>query len=310
VELIQSSWRFGLQRLQTGLAIFVLGCVLAALCGGSAIAQDEANAEPETAAAATETAATETTPAKTIDEREITGWFTEDFTWEELQQLRCTERIPKLRAANTEFNGAERILSLPEVLGIAQRGGIGVVVEVKHAPYFERIGLDLAPLVARDLRAAGWQDPGRGRLVIESFEESALHEVRDAGIEAEYVYLLEDEGAAHDLRLALGSAAPSYRKQLADLASLAERVDGISVAKSLLLDPDAPAFAAEARERGLELFTWTARPENAFLDKRFRGSGARAEYGEWRAEWRAIREAGVTGVFADHPDLAREVFSV
>ncbi|GGF36771.1 glycerophosphoryl diester phosphodiesterase [Microbacterium sorbitolivorans] len=239
---------------------------------------------------------------------EFTGWFTEDFTWDELQTLRCTERIPKIRPANAAYDGTDRILSLPEVLDIARAGGVGVVVEVKHSPYFASIGLDLAPLVARDLRAGGWQDEDRGRLVIESFEESALHQVRDAGIDAELVYLLEDDGVALDLLIAHGSDAPSYRDQLADLGSLAERVDGISVDKSLLLDADAPSFAGEARERGLELFTWTARPENAFLAKRFRGSGARAEYGEWRAEWRAIREAGVTGVFADHPDLAREIF--
>ena len=246
---------------------------------------------------------------KTFADYELTGWFTEDFTWEELQTLRCTERIPKIRPANAAFNGTDRILSLPEVLEIARGGGVGVVVEVKHSPYFTAIGLDLAPLVARDLRAGGWQDADRGRLVIESFEESALHQVRAEGIDAELVYLLEAEGAALDLRIAQGSDAPGYREQLADIAALAERVDGISVDKSLLLESDdAPRFAREARERGLELFTWTARPENAYLAKRFRGSGARAEHGEWRAEWRAIREAGVTGVFADHPDLAREIF--
>ena len=245
---------------------------------------------------------------KSFAGHELTGWFTEDFTWEELQRLRCIERIPLIRPGNAAYDGADRILSLPEVLALARRGGVGVVVEIKHAPYFAAIGLDLAPLVARDLRAGGWQDPDRGRLVIESFEESALHAVRDAGIDAELVYLLEDEGTALDLRLALGSDAPGYLDQLRDIASLAERVDGISVAKSLLLDPAAPAFADEARSRGLDVFTWTARPENAFLAEAFRGPGGAAEHGEWRAEWRAIREAGVTGVFADHPDLAREVF--
>jgi glycerophosphoryl diester phosphodiesterase len=245
---------------------------------------------------------------KSFAGHEVTGWFTEDFSWGELQSLRCTERIPKIRPANAAYDGVDRILSLPEVLEIARAGGVGVVVEVKHAPYFGSIGLDLSPLVARDLRAGGWQDADRGRLIVESFEESALHEVRAEGIDAEFVDLLEDEGTALDLLIAHGADAPSYRDQLTDLAALAQRVDGISVDKSLLLDPAVPAFAVEARERGLELFTWTARPENAFLSNRFRGSGTRAEHGEWRAEWRAIREAGVTGVFADHPDLAREIF--
>jgi glycerophosphoryl diester phosphodiesterase len=30
---------------------------------------------------------------KTIDGKRLTGWFTEDFTWQELSTLRCTERL-------------------------------------------------------------------------------------------------------------------------------------------------------------------------------------------------------------------------
>src|SRR6188768_3982793 len=34
---------------------------------------------------------------KTIDGAEHTGWFTEDFRWDELSTLRCRERLPRLR---------------------------------------------------------------------------------------------------------------------------------------------------------------------------------------------------------------------
>ncbi|WP_111467203.1 glycerophosphodiester phosphodiesterase family protein [Microbacterium suaedae] len=241
----------------------------------------------------------------------LEGWFTEDFTWDELRTLRCRERIPKLRPASAAHDGEDRILTLREVLDIARDGGVGVVIEIKHAPYFSAIGIDLPALVAEEIRASGWQKPGApGRLVIESFEQSALDAVRVHGIRAEYVYLVERAGTALDLALAEGDAAPTYRAQLKDLDSLAAQIDGISVHKSLLLRETAPPrFALEARERGLELFTWTFRAENAFLARRYRLGSARAAHGDWRAEWRALRAAGVTGVFADQPDLARRALS-
>ena len=36
---------------------------------------------------------------KTIDGKQVTGWFTEDFTLAELKTLRAIERIPELRPA-------------------------------------------------------------------------------------------------------------------------------------------------------------------------------------------------------------------
>jgi len=246
---------------------------------------------------------------KSFAGHEMTGWFTEDFSWDELKTLVCRERIPGIRPQNVRYDNTEPILRLRDVLEIARTRGVGVVVEVKHAPYFSSIGLDLAPLIAADLRTSGWQDPGSATsLVIESFEESALNAVREEGIRARYVYLLEKRGAALDLLLAHGSDAPNYRDQLNDIASLAARVDGISVHKSLLLTGDT-RFAAEARDAGLELFAWTCRAENEFLRPRFRVPGGKAEFGDWRAEWARIRRTGVTGVFADQPDLASEAFA-
>ena len=42
---------------------------------------------------------------KVVDGVSITGWFTEDFTLEELKTLRAEERIPDIRPQNTAFNG-------------------------------------------------------------------------------------------------------------------------------------------------------------------------------------------------------------
>jgi glycerophosphoryl diester phosphodiesterase len=64
---------------------------------------------------------------------------------------------------------------------------------------------------------------------------------------------------------------------------------------------------ARAHARDLRVFTWTLRPENGFLVPGFRTSTQRAEWGEWRDEWRLILSTGIDGVFLDHPDLLAEV---
>ncbi|MFX5595302.1 hypothetical protein ABTD92_21845, partial [Acinetobacter baumannii] len=71
------------------------------------------------------------------------------------------------------------------------------------------------------------------------------------------------------------------------LDALAGQVDGISVDKALLLDPARRRVVADAHARGLAVFTWTARPENAFLSERFRRGGD-AAFGDWRGEWSEI----------------------
>ena len=64
----------------------------------------------------------------------------------------------------------------------------------------------------------------------------------------------------------------------------------------------------DAHARGLRVFTWTARPENAFLVGQYRSRGGSAAFGDWEAEWAVIRDAGIDGVFVDHPDLGVEFF--
>ncbi len=246
---------------------------------------------------------------KRIDGVSHTGWFTEDFTWDELTTLRAVERLADVRAASATFDGRYPILRLEELLALideasARHGrALGLVAEVKHATHFDQIGLPLGELVAEALARF------RGPLVVESFEETVLGEVRARGVDARLVYLLEGKGAAPDLVARLGAAAPDYSSQLDDpgLEELAGRVDGISVDKGRLLKPDARAgveLVDRAHRAGLEVFTWTLRPENRFLTAPFRTDAGAREWGDWRGEFEAVLATGVDGVFADHPDLA------
>lgn len=251
---------------------------------------------------------------KRVDGVSLTGWFTEDFTWAELSTLRSRERLPEIRRSSATFDDGQPILRLPDLLDLVRAGShehgreIGIVLEIKHATYFDGIGLDLAPLIERDLRAGGWAD-GDLPLIIESFESTILHRLQKTGIAASFIYLIESRGKPFDLVSALGRQAPAYAVAVTPggLDQLAGTVDGISVSKRMLLAPG-NTIVADAHARGLRVFTWTCRPENTFLDPRFRVGAATSAFGDYEAEWREIADTGVDGVFVDHPDLGVAFF--
>jgi glycerophosphoryl diester phosphodiesterase len=251
---------------------------------------------------------------KRIDGEALTGWFTEDFTWAELSTLRVRERLPELRPVSAAFDDREPILRLVDVLDLVRRGAhehgreIGTVLEVKHATYFASIGLDLAPLIESDLRSAGWGE-GRHPLIIECFESTILGQLRERGIPASYVYLIEASGRPYDQLVAHGRQALSYKATVTakGLDGLVGAVDGISVNKRMLL-ATGNTIVDDAHARGLAVYTWTCRPENAFLAPEYRSDGGKAAYGDYESEWEAIARGGVDGVFVDHPDLGAAFF--
>lgn len=255
---------------------------------------------------------------KTVDGVRLTGWFTEDFTWAELQTLRCRERLPRLRSENTRFDGIEPILRLSQVLELIDDEGrsrgtkVAAVAEIKHAHYFLGIGHDLGELLIAELEAAGWADR-EDQLIIESFELGVLDRLRAAGVKAQLVFLTESIGTPAD-EVALGTGARSWPWYRSDegLDLLVGRVHGISVAKADLLAFDgrgrktgATDLVQRAHERGLIVYTWTLRPENAYLNAAHTRAGGKGAAGDWRTEWAQVIATGVDGIFVDHPDLAR-----
>ena len=259
---------------------------------------------------------------KTIDGAELTGWFTEDFTWHELSTLRCRERLPKLRPSSASFDDEQPVLRLRDVLDLVRAASLeqgrelGVVLEIKHATYFAGIGWDFAELIEAELLDAGWAR-GELPLTIEAFESTVLGGLRERGIRGTYVYLLEAAGRPFDMVAAFGKAAPTYRDTArpAGLDRLVGVVDGISVDKRMILAPDklgrmtgpSPVIS-DAHARGLRVYTWTCRPENAFLVGQYRTRGGAAAFGDYESEWAVIRDAGIDGVFVDHADLGVAFF--
>ncbi|WP_343922697.1 glycerophosphodiester phosphodiesterase family protein [Rhodoglobus aureus] len=253
--------------------------------------------------------------SKTIDGTVMTGWFTEDFTWAELATLRARERLPEVRRDNVAFNDSEPILRLSDLLELvdqhpeAQRRQLQVVAEIKHASYFESIGLPLDELFATEV--SGWATADN--LIIESFEQSVLHRIRDRGIPGKLVFLLESRGAPSDLVVRFGAQARNYAEHLTEdgLAQLALEVDGISVDKKMLMVKDLPGnltgtndLVPRAHAAGLLVFCWTLRAENRFLPKNLRSSKQPEQFGDWLGEFRTLMDSGLDGVFTDQPDLA------
>lgn len=262
---------------------------------------------------------------KTIDGRSVTGWFTEDFTLTELKTLRARERLPRLRPANTAFDGQDAIPTFAEVVAIARREGerrartIGVYPELKHPRYFRSIGLPMEERFAAELRALGL-DARDAPVFVQSFEPTALQRLRPL-TRARLVQLIAVEGAPYDLQQAGEPTAYADLVTDANLRRLSAFADAIGAEKTLVLPRDAegrsaPAtdLPARARAAGLSVYLWTFRAENYFLpiDLR-RGDPASPtylrEHGDFRRELVLAAEAGVNGVFTDHPAEAARAFA-
>ena len=266
-----------------------------------------------------------------VDGVALTGWFTEDFTWAELSTVRARERLGGIRQASASFDGRYPVIRLSELFALIdtaadeQRRLIRMVAEFKHAAHFEALGLPLDELFAAELDAAGW-GTGDERLIMEAFEPTLLDRLAARGIRGRRVLLVEGAGAPWDLVLEHGRQAPTYDwfVSAAGLASLTGRFDGVSVGKARLVAAPKATDAATARASntgpltgarlvevahaaGLDVYTWTLRPENRFLEPRFRRGSVRAAYGDWAAEFAEVVATGVDGIFVDHPDLGVDV---
>lgn len=229
------------------------------------------------------------------------GWFAEDLDWAELATLRCREPMPQLRPSSAAHDGEQPILRLRDLIALLdaheRRYRPRLVIEVKSPGALAVEGHDLARLLVAELGSLGASGILEG-LVVESFELPVLRELRWLGLPAKLVALVDDE-RAHPER------HPSPLT-LEALDGLAEWADGVSPRHSIFgvvddasaEDPrEGRALVDAAHERGLEVLTWTLRPEDAFNPPAFRG---RPE-----AYWMGLLRTGVDGVFADAPGRVR-----
>ncbi len=252
---------------------------------------------------------------KVIDGREVTGWFTEDFTLAELKTLRAKERLPGVRPGNTRYDGMFKVPTLDEVLRLAKqasrRGGrtIGVYPETKHPTYFDSIGLSMEEPLLRTLRRHHL-DRRWSPVFIQSFETANLRALSKR-TRVPLVQLIDAAGAPYDF--VAGGDPRTYRDLTTPegLAEIATYADAIGAHKDLVLPRD-PATGAtgepsalvdDAHAEDLAVHVWTLRVENQFMATNFRVGTDPNAPGDLRAEALAFLDAGVDGMFSDNPDV-------
>jgi glycerophosphoryl diester phosphodiesterase len=239
---------------------------------------------------------------KTIDGQVLTGWFVEDFTLAELKTLRAKERLPKLRPANTAYDGQFQIPTLAEIIALAKRRStetgrtIGIYPETKHPTYFAKIGHPTDAKLVAELREAGW-DSAKAPVFIQSFEVANLKRLHTM-TKVRLIQLMDGEGAPAD------GAQPSYKAMITSegLKAVAAYAYGIGPNKSMLWNDAAPTtLVADAHAAGLRVHPWTYRAENYFEPERFRHGTDPATHGDIAAEIDSAIAQGIDGFFTDFP---------
>jgi glycerophosphoryl diester phosphodiesterase len=240
-----------------------------------------------------------------VDGEELTGWFSEDFTLAELRTLRATERMPGVRPLNTAYDGRFGVLTLAEVVALADARStssrrVRVQAELKCPAWFATQGLPMTELLTAELARLDARRAD-GPVVVMSFESHALRELRgDLGAGGtRLVQLIEEEGVQDAL------VTPSGLREISTYA------DGIAPHKGRILLHGADGtlvgvsdLITQAHRAELTVQPWTLRPENLFLPSHLRRGSDPSGIGDAQTEARLLLALGVDGVITDAPETA------
>ncbi|MGN2484523.1 glycerophosphodiester phosphodiesterase [Acinetobacter calcoaceticus] len=264
---------------------------------------------------------------RNIDGKDLTGWFTEDFTLSELQQLKARERIPEFRPANTAYNDLYPVPTLEQVIELAEANYkktgkiIGLYIETKHPTYFKNHNLamedallktlakykytrDIAPVYLQSFEVQNLKDLKKELDLHKTLKHAQIIQLYDAKTSqpADFVESGETKTYA-DLATAQG------------LKDVAKYANGVGPSKGYILNfndngsVQTTSFISDAHAAGLKVHPYTFRPENNFLPTPLKCSqdkpAERCPTGALK-EFEAYFKAGVDGVFTDDPALGRE----
>lgn len=264
---------------------------------------------------------------KNIDGKDLTGWFTEDFTLSELQQLKARERIPEFRPANTAYNDLYSVPTLEQVIELAEANYkktgkiIGLYIETKHPTYFKNQKLAMEDTLLKTLAKYKYTRD-IAPVYLQSFEVSNLKYLKDQlnlhkTIKHAQIIQLYDAKTSQPADFVESGDTKTY----ADLATaqglkdVAKYANGVGPSKGYILNfndngsVQTTSFISDAHAAGLKVHPYTFRPENNFLPTPLKCSqdkpAERCPTGALK-EFEAYFKAGVDGVFTDDPALGRE----
>lgn len=262
---------------------------------------------------------------KTIDGTSLRGWFTEDFTLAELNQIKARERIPKIRPQNTPYNDVYNIPTLEQIIELAEthykKTGkiVGLYIETKHPSYFSQPSLHLA-MEDHLLKILSKYTYTRdiAPVYLQSFEVKNLKYLREQLTlhksikHAKIIQLLDSKN-----NLPADGSTQSYGEMatVEGLKNIARYADGVGPSKSYIVPNTLPttptSFVKDAHAAGLKVHPYTLRPENEFLPAYLDCSAIaeqRCESGALQ-EYEIFFKAGVDGIFTDDPGLARKALN-
>lgn len=232
--------------------------------------------------------------SRVVEGGTATGWFSEDFTADEITRLRARQRF---RFRDHAFDNRFPIPTLDHVLRWRSSFNLNtqIFIEIKHPTYFAGRGLPIPPLLTEALARHGAL--GRdGGVVLMSFETQVLKELRST-TDLPLIQLL-DAPDAQPFDWTASRDARTYADLLTanGLAQIATYADGIGPWKRLIvpgMGPDADdttsdvtlaaptSLIAHAHAAGLFVCAWTFRDEQQFLARDYAGDPIR-EYAQFR----------------------------
>ena len=246
-----------------------------------------------------------------IDGVPVTGWFTEDFTLNELKALRTKERLPELRRVSQNHDGQDVILTFDEVLDIAAeataRTGriIGIAPELKHPGHFNALGLAVEDRFVEVLQRHGLTGAD-APLLVQCFEVGTLERLSQR-IQTPLLQLMQVLGGPAD-RLDL-----TYQQMAtpAGLAAIARYARWIGVQDTMIIPRDkaqstlpATSLVTDAHWADLKVVVWTMRAENCFLPLEYRSNESPSDHGDLTGYLKRFYALGIDAVFSDFPLIA------
>lgn len=268
--------------------------------------------------------------SKVIDNTPFNGgWFTEDFTLSELQQLKARERIPQYRPENQKYNDLYAIPTLEQIIELAdahyKKTGkiIGLYIETKHPTYFQKQNLAMEDTLLKTLSKYQYTRD-IAPVYLQSFEVNNLKylksqlDLHKSVKHAQLIQLYDDKSkkpADYDDQ----NVSTTYADMatIDGLKAVAKYADGVGPWKETYIFEDKDtlkkptSFIKDAHQAGLKVHPYTFRPENNFLPSTLKCSTDPAKAAE-RCPTGSIKEmqlyfkAGVDGVFTDDPAIGRQ----